>query len=1076
MMRNGTIILACCLLCLPVFSQTNVDRLVRALDSLSTTSYDGWKVSPDLKNYKPAGDPTQPGFDDSKWETLRLNQLIYPDSCWLRKEIVLPEKIMGKRMEGAIKILLSVDDYGYLWVNGEDRGYFPWDGEFVLTRNAAPQQKFLLVIRAINTGGPLRLLRAQIELDAAKPVHQMINDLSLSLQTGQKLLSFDTRQSNAHKTIDPHIDKSTLDRSEKIRLNELLQSLAARVDIDALAAGALDRFSASVEQVRAQFTPISTFVKQFTLFFDANAHIDAAWLWRDKETIEVCKNTFTSVLNMMDARPDFTYTQSAAAYFDWMEQLYPDVFHRIQQRVKDGRWEIVGGMWVEPDCNLPSGESWMRHLLYATRYFKEKFGVNVTIGYNPDSFGYNWNMPEFYNNAGINTFITQKMGWSEVNVFPYHVFWWESPDGSRVLNYFPFDYVNSVDDPVNTVSQLRQFEANSGFRKMLILFGVGDHGGGPTNDMLDRIEHLKKLDIFPTIEYGTASQYLQWLKSNDLSNLPVWKDELYLEYHQGCYTTQANTKAWNRKSEVLLTDAEKFSTLASIVGWQYNNADLEEAWRKVLFNQFHDILPGSGIRENYIDADEKYRDAEKIGLFQLDGALKHIAAHMQTAGMKKGSPLVVFNPLAWERSETVCYNLPEGDTSLYGVFTTTGAEIPAQIISTGKYERELLFHADRIPPLGYATFELRKEKHKEPSSVLRATRVHLENEFLSVGIDSTTGWVTSIFDKKTGKEIIAGAGNELQLLEDLPKAWDAWNIGLTGVQFPTRLRKIDLVEDGPVRATIRITRDYLKPGIKKDVPTPDYPSSFFTQDISLDAGSDIVRFVIGADWWEDRTMMKVAFPVTVHDTIATYEIPYGTISRSTQMRNSWDSAKVEVSAQRWADLSVDDYGVSFLNDSKYGYDIKGNTMRLSLLRSPKWPDPTADRGKHRMAYAIYPHQGRWQSAQTVHRGYEFNYPLLVTAASAHKGTLPLKQSFVRLTPESLILTTIKKAEDSRAWIVQWYNTNGKEEEAVLQLPRTPEKVVQSDFMENDGSIVPTTWKTVKVITPRFGIRTLKVYF
>ena len=333
-------------------------------------------------------------------------------------------------------------------------------------------------------------------------------------------------------------------------------------------------------------------MKRYTLFFDANAHIDAAWLWRDKETIEVCKNTFTSVLNMMDARPDFTYTQSAAAYFDWMERLYPDVFHRIQQRVKDGRWEIVGGMWVEPDCNLPSGESWMRHLLYAKNYFRNKLGADVKIGWNPDSFGYNGNMPEFYSDAGIDAFITQKIGWNEYNVFPYRLFWWQSADSSRVLSYFPFDYVNTVDNPFQLVDWLRQFDANTGFEKMMILFGVGDHGGGPSDEMIDRIERLKKLDIYPTIEYGTATQYLDWVKNHDLSNLPVWNDELYLEYHQGTFTTQAKMKEWNRRSEVLLTNAEKLSSLASLYGKPYRGNDLEEAWRNVLFNQFHDILPG----------------------------------------------------------------------------------------------------------------------------------------------------------------------------------------------------------------------------------------------------------------------------------------------------------------------------------------------------------------------------------------------------------------------------------------------------------------------------------------------------
>jgi alpha-mannosidase len=349
---------------------------------------------------------------------------------------------------------------------------------------------------------------------------------------------------------------------------------------------------------------VADFAKTFTLYFDANAHIDAAWLWRKAETKEVVKNTFASVLNMMRARPDFTYTQSAAAYYQWVATSYPDLFQGIKERVADGRWEVTGGMWIEPDCNLPSGESWMRQILYAKRFFRKELGVDVSIGWNPDSFGYNDNMPMFYANAGITAFITQKIGWNEKNVFPYRLFWWESPDGSRVLSYFPFDYVNTIDDPFRLVDWSRQFEANTGMTKMMILFGVGDHGGGPSLDMIDRIERLKTLDVYPAIEYGTTATYLSWIKAQDLSRVPTWKDELYLEYHQGTYTTQAAMKQRNRQSEVLLTNAEKFSSIASLYGRPYDSDALAHAWQGVLFNQFHDLLPGSGIREIYLDAAE----------------------------------------------------------------------------------------------------------------------------------------------------------------------------------------------------------------------------------------------------------------------------------------------------------------------------------------------------------------------------------------------------------------------------------------------------------------------------------------
>ncbi len=1076
-MKTITFIFALFLLHHGLTAQSRVDRLVNVIDSLSMVSFNNWKMSPDLKGMKDlAEQPSRSDFDDSKWDNLKINESVYPDSCWLRKKITLPATYLGQPISGPIKFLVSVDDYGYLWVNGESKGYFPWDGEFELTKDAKPGQTFLLAIKAINTGGPLRLLRAELRLEKASALRKKLEDFNLSLQVGQKLLGFDTYQTNARQKVDPHTDKSSMNKNEKQRLQDLLQEVASQVNVDALASGDIGNFLISLESARSCLKPVKDFAKRFTLYFDANAHIDAAWLWRDKETIEVCKNTFSSVFNMMNARPEFTYTQSAAAYYDWMERLYPDVFKGMQQRVKEGRWEIVGGMWVEPDCNLPSGESWSRHLLYAGRYFRQKFGVAVKIGWNPDSFGYNLDMPMFYSNAGIDAFVTQKIGWNEMNVFPYRVFWWQSPDSSRILTYFPFDYVNTIDDPFRLVDWLRQFEANTGFTKMMILFGVGDHGGGPSIEMLDRIKRLDSLDIYPRLEYGTTATYLDWLKSQDLSTVPVWKDELYLEYHQGTYTTQAAMKEHNRRCETLLTNAEKFSSIASMYGKKYNSTDLEEAWRNVLFNQFHDILPGSGIRENYIDATEKYKASEAIGTFELNQSLRQLSGQVNTSKVLKGEPLIVFNPLAWQRSDVVAVELPEGDNASYTIVNDAGKEIPSQAIETEKYHKKILFLAENVPSLGYSSFGMLKKQPPEFSSDLRISPETLENKFYRVTVD-TVGLVQSIIDKRNNKELLSGAGNELQLLEDKPSAWDAWNIGLTGVKYPTKLRKIEVVERGPVRVVLRVRRDYLKPGVTKDFPTEDFPTSFFTQDIILYNDIDHIDFKAGIDWWEDKTMVKVAFPLTLQDSVATFEIPYGTIQRSTRMLDSWEKAKVEVPAQRWADLSGNDYGVSLLNKSKYGYDVKGNVLRLSLLRSPKWPDPTADRGKHTIEYALSPHSGRFDKSVMTARGYEYNNPLIAMTTDHHRGKLPGRYSFLQIQPPNLVCTTYKKAEgDGNAWIIQWYETGKEETEATVTLPQTPQRVVLSNFLEEDKGNIPFEKNIVSVKSRKNSVMTIKVYY
>jgi alpha-mannosidase len=1057
--------------------QTNIDFLTKELENLTVVSYDNWKYSVGTSFDKAViNQISAAGYNDTDWKSLQLRQQVYVDSCWIRKELMLPEKYMGEAVSGSVKLLLSLDDYGYLWVDGEEKGHFTWEGEFVLTEDTRPGMKFTVLIKAHNTAGPLRLLRAQLKFEKQHSLPDQIDDLSISLRVGQKLLSSDTYQTNARVTVDPGIEKSKMDKKEKERLYQKLQDAAAQVDFKALRSGNITQFIVSIEKIRPVMKEADAFVKRFALHFNANAHIDAAWLWRRQETQAVCKNTFSAVDSIMNLHPEFTYTQSTACYYDWMQNFQPRLFEAIQKRVREGRWEIIGGSWIEPDCNLIDGVSWTRQLLYGQRYFQKNFGKTVKIGWNPDSFGYNWNMPQFYRNAGVDVFITQKIGWNDTNVFPHRLFWWEGPDGSHILSYFPFSYVNQVTDPCQFADWLRQFEANTGFTNLLVLFGVGDHGGGPSMDMLERIERLKKLSIYPKIQYGTTDTYLSWLKEQDLTDIPVWKDELYLEYHRGTLTTQAEMKADNRNCEVLLTNVEKFAVLAGLHGFPYPSKDLEEAWRIALFNQFHDILPGSSIREVHLDAGEDYRRAQEIGKFQLSRALQTLGSQINTSGVKKGKAVVVFNPLSWERSGVVHLRLEKGDRAEYAVFELNGEEVPSQIIQTAKYDRELIFPAKEIPSLGYRVFELRQQTQPKFNSNLQITENSLENEFFKVMVNPETGWIENIFDKKNNREVLNGPGNELQLFDDRPSAWDAWNIGL-GKRFYSEFRGMEIVENGPVRVVLRIKHDFLSSNTHKGYPTEDFPTSFFEQDIILYRETPRVDFRTVIDWWEEHVMLKVAFPVAVQAEVANYEIPFATIQRSTMLDKQEDKGKWEVSAIRWADISQNDCGVSLLNNSKYGYDIKDNVMRLSLLRSPTWPDPTADRGKHLIEYSLYPHKGNWREAQTVQRGYEFNTPLAALAAEKHKGKLPERHSFISLAPQNLILTAVKQAEDEEsAWLIQWYESLGKEAEAVLTLPKMPSTVFLSNFLEENLEPVDFTKNEIRFTTKKNKVITLKVYF
>ncbi len=1082
-----SLVLGMMLCALAASAQSPVDQLCARLEQHALFSIAEWKFNP-----KVTADGMRPGCDDSAWPAVTLNQRLTADSAWMRATYAVPALIMGQPPRGKLELALEVDDAGVLYVDGQNKGRFSWNGRFTLGENVTPGQRFSLAIKAINTGGPMRIVTARLYYQEMTAYTATVENFILSLRIGQKLVSGDTYLQVGRTRRDEGIDHSTTTLQRRAELRRQLDKAAGLVDTAALEAGRFADFTASLQKSRKALQPVAKFAKEFTLVLDANAHIDCAWLWRYPETIQVARNTFTSVLDMMAARPDFTYTQSQAHLYWWMENLYPDLFARIQARVQEKRWEIIGGMWVEPDCNLISGESWARQLLYGKAYFHKKFGVDVTTGWNPDSFGYNWNMPQFYREAGIQAFITQKIGWNDTNMFPYRLFWWEGPDGSRLLTYFPYDYTNSLTDARQLADWLRQFDANTGLKKMLLLYGVGDHGGGPTPEMLDQAEYFKKLDIFPTVVYGTAQAYIDWLHSHDLSKLPVWKDELYLEYHRGTATTQAATKKNNRESEILFGEAEQLAAVAALHGQNYPRRDLREGWRGLLFNQFHDILPGSSINGVYRDAAELYAASKEIGRHTLEQSLDFLAA--KAAAPDARNTVLVYNPLAWERSDLVTLDLPPSAPENSAVFDARGSELPSQFIpageeipgqlaGSGRYQRRLIFIARNVPAAGYALYNLRPRTTAAYATSLKAAEHTLESSRYLLEMDDHTGFIKRIYDKSLSREVLRGAGNELQLFKDTPTQWDAWEIAL-GERYAPAFRSMKVIESGPVRTVLRAEHDFLKPGVVKEIPTPDNPDSYFTQDIVLYDGLDRIDFVTRADWWEEHVALKVAFAVNADDTTATFEIPFGTIRRPATRRTDWEKARHEVTMQKWCDLSdpVQGCGVTLLNRAKYGGDVKDNVMRLTLLRAPVWPDPLADRGKHCIEYALLPHRGSWQEGGSMRQGYEYNYPLLARVVSGGTGELPAARSFASVDAPNVVLHTIKCHEPidgpdtaaDRIWILRLFEFAGKSTDAVIRLPRPVKAAFLSNFMEEPGPALTTEGNTVRLHLAPNRIATLRV--
>ena len=776
------------------------------------------------------------------------------------------------------------------------------------------------------------------------------------------------------------------------------------------------------------------------------------------------------------------------------------MFQEIQQRVKEGRWEVIGGMWVEPDLNMPDGESLVRQILYGKRYFQEKFGKDIHIGWNPDSFGYNWQLPQIYKRSGIDYFVTQKLLWaSEFTKFPYRLFWWQAPDGSRLLTYFPSDYANQIDpqkmarDSATYGPMMWKYDGGSNSAPtdaldMMYLYGVGDHGGGPTRQDLDTALRWQKPDlVYPQISFSTAGQYFADLEKNKNElKIPTWDGELYFQYHRGVQTSQSEEKRGNRQNEVLVLNAEKLASISTLFGATYPQQNFDTAWKDILFNQFHDILPGSGIHINYVDAARKYAVASRQDRDMIHAALADLASRVNSPGVS----VLVFNPLSWVRTGEV-----EADVQLPSElrrFRLKDDEGPVayEVISSNEANNwmRLRLLATNVPATGYKLIrvvpdEVIRDRHLAGKSRVFATADALENELVRLKVDPKTGCITSLFDKRSNTEALAlpvqsegspaaspdgqPCGNLLQAFVDKPKHWDAWNVDADFVKQHWDLMQADevnLVENTPLRAVIRVKHHFQK--------------SSFVQDITMYAGVPRVDVHMQADWHEQHILLKVAFPVSARSDKATFEIPYGSVERPTTRNTPAEQAQFEVPALRWADISDTTHGFSLLNDSKYGYDAKDNVLRLSLLRSPTWPDPETDQGQHEFTYSLYPHGGTWREALTVHEGYELNYPLMAVTTGQHPGPLPAEKSFFGTTEDNVVMTAVKQAADGDGLIVRFYEWAGKKGDVHLNLPQGSVKAWETNLMEVMQSplALDATGKTLAVPTNAYEIKTVKVQF
>ena len=791
-------------------------------------------------------------------------------------------------------------------------------------------------------------------------------------------------------------------------------------------------------------------MKKNKLTMIGNAHLDPVWLWNWQEGFQEVKATFRSALDRMNEDPDFVFTCSAASYYEWVEKNTPAMFREIQQRVREGRWELAGGWWIQPDCNIPSGESFVRQGLYAQRYFLEKFGKMAVTGYNVDSFGHNGNLPQILSKSGMKNYVFMRPMPLEKGL-PGRIFWWRSMDGSRVLTYrIPYEYCSWGKDLEKYVDRLR-CELEDGEDHLMMFYGVGNHGGGPTKENLRSIHALDAREDMPAMKMGTTAGFFDEIRENGREYPEHIGD---LQHHaSGCYSVLSRVKRENRRAEEMLCAAEAWSAVSAAAGKQPYPDDFTKAWKGVLFNQFHDILAGTSIPSAYDDASYLYGQAMAIGQYNLNYAVQAISWDVDIEEDTTMKPIVVFNPHAWSGRMAVSLEVRGLSNDSFKLTDSEGRLIPAQRIqseATVGGQSRLLFVAD-LPSLGYETFKLYLNVEDAPSwPKVRADELSLENERFKLELDPATGFLKSYFDKKNELEILRRPGARLTVYEDKSDTWSHNIFKFDKAIGDMQLVSVTRLEEGPVRSTLRVKYRYGR--------------SFVTQDFRLYQELEFVETRVKVDWREPQTMLKVRFPVNFNFRRPTYEIPYGYIEKSANGE--------EEPGQSWFDFTGEHfkngvmYGLSIANDSKYSYSFDVDEMRLTILKNSVYAhhDPKqledgveysfVDDGIQEFTYLLLPHEGSWKDSGITRRAKELNFRPVPVIETYHKGSSPQKQSYLSLESDNALVGAVKQAEDGSGLIVRAWETKKQGGKAVLRIPMLGR--------EEELTFAPCEIKTVKV--------------
>jgi len=986
----------------------------------------------------------------------RAEELSLGNSVWFRVKITVPDELEGKpvRLRFVIKPTERPENSPLPGRPALEclcyRDNQPWKAfdqgheSLLLTESAVAGEEFDLIIEAGTTlfWGGLELDR--FELKAAEiftergPVKdfyrefRLLNDLRKSLGESN---------SKARKIIDG--------------LNEASHRFPFGFNNETELIEGTRRAKKSLQPLKE----LTSDVSDFKLNVTGHAHLDAAWLWPWSETIRKSGRTSSTATTLLEEYPGYRFLFSQPALYEFIRSHYPELYDEISRLIESGQWEPVGGTWVESDVNISGGETLARQFLYGKRYFRDNFDVDPKITFLPDAFGFPAGLPGIAAAADCPYFFTHKISWNEENDFPHHSFNWEGINGAEILTHFPpadtyngMSLGNGVEEVVKSANDYKEREEHD---EAAYLIGWGDGGGGPNREMIEDVEKIDEMGPTPNAEFRQLKEFFADLEENR-DNFDSWYGELYLERHRGTFTTQGEVKRQNRKLEFRLRQAEFWSVLAAIKDekFDYPGKELEETWKAYLFNQFHDILPGSSIREVYVDTKRDYGEISENCDELLERAKGEILPLREDA-----SHVFVSNSLSWTMDRIVETELIDPQGAQLTAETRNGQEVPAQRTHDGK----TLLEARSLPATGGRSFAIKSGSNQKGNreNPIEVSKNRLENGKIALHLDER-GEIESIYDKEADREVVSGVANRLVAYSDVPTEYQAWELEAdiyeNGDELPHPEQSTEL-ESGPVRGILKQTRSF--------------GNSEIIQKVKLYRNSKRIDFDTRISWHEEKVLLKTHFPVDVRTRQANYEVQFGHFDRSTHKNTSWDEAKFEVPHQKWVDVSEYGYGAALLNDGKYGVNVDKTVIGLSLLRAPKWPDPEADMGTHEFRYSFLPHSGDFRQSGVIEAAYDLNS----TPESAGVEDFVRIPSLIRTDDRGTIVESVKLAEDSaRRLVIRLYEGWGRSQKVNIDFGFSPEGVKTLNLIEDEREELNTENGSLEYEFDPFEIVTLGVDF